>query len=70
VSVLEGGYVVGEGILSPFAQSVSAHVRALMNATKETLQVDQQKRRREDLPTDSPKRAKPSPSPGNSPARS
>lgn len=68
MSVLEGGYVVSEGILSPFAQSVSAHVRALMTATKEKLPVDMQKRRREDLLTDSPKRAKCSP--GNSPARS
>eukprot|EP00743_Colponemidia_sp_Colp-15_P001992 GILK01002165.1.p1 GENE.GILK01002165.1~~GILK01002165.1.p1 ORF type:complete len:1017 (+),score=168.44 GILK01002165.1:92-3142(+) len=35
VSVLEGGYRTRGGILSPFAQSVGAHVRALMNATKD-----------------------------------
>merc|ERR1719223_2581144 len=31
VSVLEGGYKIHGGIVSPFARSVAAHVRALLD---------------------------------------
>ena len=62
--------MVSEGILSPFAQSVTAHVRALMTATRESVPTNPHKRTREDLQTDLQKRAKRSSSPGNSPARS
>lgn len=65
VSVLEGGYVVGEGILSPFAKSVAAHLRALMTATWEKAG-DSLKRRHS---PDSSQRSKLPKLQGNSPSR-
>jgi len=42
VSVLEGGYKIHGGIVSPFARSVASHVRALVDGGKSRAQFDLQ----------------------------